>query len=800
MLSDNFIAKICPDGIIALGKDANIAGLNPAAETMFGWPQIETIGRPIEMLLPEGMGEGHAGLAQGFGKNSNASTAMNAWRTVEAQRRDGGRFPVAICLISRWIDGCARTTIFLRDMSEIAARDKAIEDLRADLSKARQDAELLALAVEHASDSIVIVDTGGVAIWCNPATEKMTGYARGEVIGARPGDLFSGPGTSAETLAKIAEAEREGTDLRCEMLAYDKNGGTDWVELVLSPIRDKSGQVQKIVGTTRNIALMKKPTRELEAARQAAERAEQRLATAIDAMSEGFVIYDEDDRLVMANDAYRALRAVDADMLVPGVTFEEIVRTAVRRGHYDTGGDDPEEWIAKQVNIRKQAECAETMVRFTDGRWMLRRERRTRQGEMVGIRSDITGFKQTEEALRLARENAEAADRAKTEFIANISHELRTPINSIIGFNQLMLVSTLTPKQHECAEIIEKSSRHLLQLVNNVLDLSQIVSDCVALETVPFDLPALIAETILSLTPLARAKPIDLLSRIDLPAATIVNGDPGRLRQILINLLGNAIKFTADGSVTLSASEIDGRFLFEIADTGDGIPEDKLGVIFERFGQVKARPEHVQGAGLGLAITKSLVEMMHGQIIVKSEMGRGSTFSVSLPLERTEMPLAKPLVAGNRINESVDRSISDRGYDVLVAEDHPLNRALIRELLGSIGCRVTMADNGQQLLEALEAADFDLVILDNQMPVMSGAEAAERIRGRGDWKMRIPIIALTADAMGETEQAYREIGVSAFIAKPLDVAHVMDTVKRLGEIGRQLRKQAGTPEPDLKAS
>jgi hypothetical protein len=157
-------------------------------------------------------------------------------------------------------------------------------------------------------------------------------------------------------------------------------------------------------------------------------------------------------------------------------------------------------------------------------------------------------------------------------------------------------------------------------------------------------------------------------------------------------------------------------------------------------------------------------------------------------------------VAGKRISESVDRSISDRGYDVLVAEDHPLNRALIRELLGSIGCRVTMADNGQELLEALEAADFDLVILDNHMPVMSGAEAAERIRGRGDWKMRIPIIALTADAIGETEQAYREIGVSAFIAKPLDVAHVMDTVKRLGETGRQLRKQAGTLEPDLKAS
>jgi CheY-like chemotaxis protein len=157
-------------------------------------------------------------------------------------------------------------------------------------------------------------------------------------------------------------------------------------------------------------------------------------------------------------------------------------------------------------------------------------------------------------------------------------------------------------------------------------------------------------------------------------------------------------------------------------------------------------------------------------------------------------------VAGKRISESVDRSISDRGYDVLVAEDHPLNRALIRELLGSIGCRVTMADNGQELLEALEAADFDLVILDNQMPVMSGAEAAERIRGRGDWKMRIPIIALTADAMGETEQAYREIGVSEFIAKPLDVAHVMDTVKRLGATGRQLRRKAGNLELDLKAS
>jgi PAS domain S-box-containing protein len=800
MLSDNFIAKICPDGIIALGQDANIAGLNPAAETMFGWPQFEIIGRPLDLLLPEGISEGQAGLVRAFDKNPIAVKALDDWRVVEARRRGGRRFPAAMRLTSARVDGCVTTTAYIRDMSEIAAQDRAIQDVRAELSRTRQEAELLALAVEHVSDAIVIVGTDGVAIWCNPATEKMTGYTRSELIGARPADLFSGPGTSPETLAKIAEAEHGGKDLRCEMLAYDKSGVSTWVELVLSPIRDKWGRVQKTVGTTRNIALMKKRTRELEVARKTAERAEQRLAMAIDAMSEGFVIYDENDRLVMANDAYRKLRSVDKDILLPGITFEDIVRTAVRRGHYDTEGEDPEEWIAKQVNIRKQSECAETLVRFTDGRWMLRRERRTRQGEMVGVRSDITAFKETEEALRLARENAEAADRAKTEFVANISYELRTPINSIIGFNQLMLASVLTPKQQECAEIIKKSSEHLLQLVNNVLDLSKIVSDCIELEAVPFDLPALLAETILSLTPLARAKGIALLSRTDLRGVIAVTGDPHRLRQILINLLGNAINFTSNGSVTLSASGIGGRFLFEIADTGDGIPQDKLSVIFERFSQVKMQPAQGQGAGLGLAITKSLVDLMDGQIMVESEIGRGSTFSVCLPLARSELPLAAPRLADNRISESLERSRADCGYDVLVAEDHPLNRALITELLGSIGCRVTMADNGQQLLEALDAADFDLVILDNQMPIMNGAEAAEKIRGRNDWKMRIPIIALTADAMLEAERAYRRIGVSEFITKPLDVAHVMETVKRLAATGRRLREQVGIIGTDLKAS
>jgi len=494
---------------------------------------------------------------------------------------------------------------------------------------------------------------------------------------------------------------------------------------------------------------------------------------------------------VMANTAYKQMRAEDADMIVPGVTFEELVRTAVKRGHFNTEGEDPDEWVRKQVEARRAQTNVETMVHFTDGRWMLRRERRTSQGEMIGIRSDITGFKQQEAALEEARERAEAADLAKSEFVANISHELRTPINGIMGFIQLMLAGELTEKQRQRAEIVKSSSEHLLQLVNDLLDLSRIASNSVDLDCAPFDVAEMCDEVIGMMTPLAAKNDLVLESEIHVPERAHVTGDRSRIKQILLNLIGNAIKFTEEGSITLNVGEEPDGITFAVRDTGPGMPEEKLQSIFERFSQLKNQRPGAQGAGLGLAITKGLVDLMGGEISVSSEIGKGSEFRLQLPLSvETENPDKNDHGNGNENGPTNAEERKSGMYDVLIAEDHPYNQVLISEILESIGCKVTLVENGQQALDHLDAQDYDLIIMDNQMPVMSGLEAIRQIRGRADWKTRIPIVALTANAMRGAEKDYEVYGVEEFMTKPIDVNYVIETVKRLGSAGRRAREAA----------
>jgi CheY-like chemotaxis protein len=224
--------------------------------------------------------------------------------------------------------------------------------------------------------------------------------------------------------------------------------------------------------------------------------------------------------------------------------------------------------------------------------------------------------------------------------------------------------------------------------------------------------------------------------------------------------------------------------VFEIADTGPGIPPEKLDAIFDRF--TRAQSASISGgAGLGLAITKGLVELMKGQIEVRSAPGAGSTFTVRLPL-----PISAPDPGSGSGPDTGGAEPPPAGYDILVAEDHPVNQQLISEMLDALQCEVTLAETGREALEAVETGDFDLIIMDNQMPEMTGLEAIDRIRARKDWKRRIPIIALTANAMRGAETAYAAKGVEAFLTKPFEVNEVVATIRRLGQAGRQIREKA----------
>ncbi|WP_088347238.1 MULTISPECIES: PAS domain S-box protein [Rhodomicrobium] len=792
MFSNNHIVQICPDGIITVSADGRIKRVNAAAEIMFGWAESDLLDQPIEILIPDDDRARHAQHVHEFSIDPDGFAHMARWRELRAQKRDGSHFPVNIWLAKDTVDGNRVITSFVRDMSDIVGREAEMAEAQRELSRARVNHEMLALVAQYASDIVIITDAAGITVWVNRATELVSGYRAVELIGRKPGSVLQGPNTDPKMIAKISRALLAGEAIHCEILNYTKSGSPYWIDMSITPVHDAIGRLEKYVAVERDITAAKQRAFELEAAKAVADQAEQRLAAAIVAMSEGFSIYDSQDRLVMANDAFRNFRADDSEFIPPGISFEQMCRNGLRNGYFDTEGLSDEEWIAKQMKSHRDKDGTDTLVKFADGRWMLRRDRRTAQGELISVRTDITAIKQHEQTLLEARERAEAGDRAKSEFVAMISHELRTPITGIIGFNQLMLGGELSPPQRERAEIVKESSEHLLQLVNNVLDLSKAVGEGIVLDPEPFRLGELISSTIDSLRPLAARKGLDLSSRSDIAPQTCLVGDAGSIKQILINLVGNAIKFTSAGFVILSVTEKEGGILFEVADSGAGIPEDKQSIIFDRFAQLGGPGDRAEGAGLGLSISKRLVDLMKGTITVTSKVRHGSVFSVWLPLPRG--PESDGIVYTGRGRMPRDGDLQRTGgiFDVLVAEDLELNQRLIREILDSIGCRVFMAANGREALDRLEAGDFDLIIMDNQMPVMTGMEAIGVIRARTDWKMGIPIIALTANAMRGAEKLYKALGVNEYIAKPLNVQQVIAAVKRLGEIGRKLRENAHT--------
>ncbi len=427
---------------------------------------------------------------------------------------------------------------------------------------------------------------------------------------------------------------------------------------------------------------------------------------------------------------------------------------------------------AEQRGILTGMTTFEARHRCKDGRWLWAEinssAERDADGVVTGyhgITREITERKLVEEESRKAKAAAEEANRAKTQFLAIMSHEIRTPLNALVGFSALARKASDSAKIDQYLSIIEQTSHSLMELVNDILDMSKIEAGRMAFESVPFSLRQLIAGLEERYKPLAEQKMLSFRVSVSDNLPAWVTGDPVRLRQIIANLLANAVKFTECGGVTCTITRSVGTageplVRFEVRDTGIGIPEAGLALLFQPFRQLDPTiTRKYGGTGLGLAIVHSLVVMMGGGMGVDSREGEGSCFSVELPLPETE-PVAEALC---------EQPMALAHHAVLVVEDNTYNRRLLEEILISWGQRVTMAEDGLQALQLVERQRFDLVLLDIRMPGIDGIEVARRIRGREQERceMPVPIIAITADLEVTTHHACLGAGINALLAKPV---------------------------------
>ncbi|MBQ4808978.1 response regulator [Phaeobacter sp. HS012] len=546
---------------------------------------------------------------------------------------------------------------------------------------------------------------------------------------------------AAERLLELKQAELSAANRKLgrHALALTRQIGATQAEV--ATVRDENAKVKS----------------DLSTANEKVERAERRLWHSIQAFQDGFAFFDADSKLIGANTAY--LDLFDGlEEVTPGVSYVRILQILTDEGLVNTGEQDPDHWRAQMSERWLSPSPEPVVVRMWDDRYLRLLDQRGHGGDMVSLALDITSTVQYEEELQAARERAEAANRAKSAFLANMSHEIRTPMNGVVGMAELLSDTNLSDEQQLYANTIKNSGEALLVIINDVLDYSKIEAQKLELHPEPFDLERSVHEVLMLLQPTARDKGLTLLLDYDLFLPTSFVGDPGRIRQVLTNLVGNAVKFTSEGHVALQITGISNAddkicsIHVTIEDTGIGIPEEKVQDIFGEFNQVEdERNRQFEGTGLGLAISKRLIELMGGEIWVESQEGKGSCFGF-----RMELPLAE--------GASTSIPTLPKGLcQIAVIDSQSVMRDVLSKQLAMLGLEVTVFDNGAAAIAGMPDG-VDLVVCDEQLPDQNGVELAQKLRS-GPFA-QVPILMLSSDPTAPSNSDVQSVTDSVLL-KPI---------------------------------
>ncbi|AXS81303.1 response regulator [Dechloromonas sp. HYN0024] len=645
---------------------------------------------------------------------------------------------------------------------DIAELSKRIATMVAESEHGRRELATQKFALDqHAIVSIT--DTSGNILYANDRFCEISGYAREELIGHNHRIVNSGI-HPPEMFRDMWQTISLGHVWRGEVCNRGRNGNLYWVNATIVPLLNAVGEPERHIAIRTDITDRKRIEAQLSDQLHLVEEL-------IEAIPLPVYLKDECGRYLRMNRAFEQFFQVKRETFI-GCTLNDLLPPEDARLHTEKDA----ELFASQ-----ETQSYEASVHSQDGvihDTVYRKAALTRRdgsvSGLLGVIVDITERKRVEAEVLRAKEAAEAASRAKSDFLANMSHEIRTPMNGVIGMTDLVLETALTAEQREYLNIAKSSAESLLTIINDILDFSKIEAGKLLVEEISFDLHLVLAELLKPLALRAHDKGIELISEILHDVPRYVRGDPGRIRQILVNLVGNAIKFTSHGEIALQTELVqlqDGHAVihFAVRDTGIGIATDKQDQIFDAFSQEDtSTTRKYGGTGLGLSICRRLVELMGGRMWLHSKAGEGSTFHFSLQLKLSAQ--TTPIV-GSQVELT--------GRRILVVDDNATNRRILCSMLSLLKAIPRDADSAQAALAVMQEdqADFDCILLDAQMPEMDGYELARRLHE--DHKNLPPMLMLSSGAVRGDAQRCQEAGIAGFFAKPISLDELHAALGRL---------------------